>query len=405
MSQSPALASPRRKILSSVGLALAVLLSMVAFSAPAGAVDELEEATPTDVEIDPICKERYVEYKYERGDHGQQEIREYEYKKQVRERRKLKTSSSWSWTTNWTWWSPASYKWSTSDVAELETGLHAAWNTTWYNYQRIYRYVPTGNSKVIQEGKESTYERTGWVTEAPDGDGWVLIKQRERRRGTECPPPPEEEEQRRIPNCPQGVIEIQSRSAIYVWTGGDKWYVGDEDPWTFDGWTEWSTIGTEPATAEECPPPPPPPPGPFASASVAYECDANGTVTLVSTGGSSAFVVTVNGATVYSENLAGDTTVDFTVADGGSATIVVTANGATIVSQTVDHTACDTPQEETTTTTEDIAVEGIGVEAEEAAGGAGVLPRTGGEAGGFLLLASMLVGLGAILRTASRRLS
>lgn len=86
--------------------------------------------------------------------------------------------------TDWTAWS-APYRWE-------PTGSHLAWVDTvpapnwkahskneWTDtYQRQWTEYPTGNTKQVSTGFETSIETTGWVTEAPEGKDWKQIDKR-----------------------------------------------------------------------------------------------------------------------------------------------------------------------------------------------------------------------------------
>lgn len=93
-------------------------------------------------------------------------------------------------------------------------------------------------------------------------------------------------------------------------------------------------------------------------------------------------------------------------------TTTTTTPVETTTTTTPDETTTTTTPDDSTTTTEDSGVGGIGDEVDEGtgsggaeAGGGGTLPRTGAGSGGLLLVAGLVLGLGAVLRSASRRLA
>lgn len=106
-----------------------------------------------------------------------------EYKKQTQTTVKHGKKGEAKVVSAWSWWSPASTKWSFSDVEVLESGNHAEW-TEWHidgflgldshtdYFDRDYRYVKTGNTQQIPDGHEWQY--SGEVTEPRDAP-WQLL--------------------------------------------------------------------------------------------------------------------------------------------------------------------------------------------------------------------------------------
>lgn len=130
------------------------------------------------------CYEQVVQYRYERPRVKTQ----YQYQKQtktvVTHDYADDASDYTELVSDWSWWTPASIKWSDTSVEVLQSGDHANWTknhqpggpeTAHTDYfDRDYRYVPTGVTQQVPAGKE----KTDWLTAPPEGDGWTQIAQR-----------------------------------------------------------------------------------------------------------------------------------------------------------------------------------------------------------------------------------
>lgn len=72
---------------------------------------------------------------------------EHQYKKQTQTTKIGRLSGDVKSISDWSWWSPASYQWSTTETDVLESGHHGSWIEGFYRYEREYRYAPTGETR------------------------------------------------------------------------------------------------------------------------------------------------------------------------------------------------------------------------------------------------------------------
>lgn len=101
----------------------------------------------------------------------------YIYQKQVQTTKTNRLNGKVVEVSEWSWWSPPSFKESFKDVEVLEAGQHGRWNEGMYSFNRVYEYVKNGETKEVSQG----WEESGWIngTNPPDElHNWIKIGER-----------------------------------------------------------------------------------------------------------------------------------------------------------------------------------------------------------------------------------
>ncbi|MFP4513329.1 MAG: hypothetical protein ACLFRV_10340 [Acidimicrobiales bacterium] len=166
--RAPGSTRPRSRILSGVGLVLALLASLIAFA-----------SSPVDATggqgSDDECYVEVQETKYKR------EIPEHTYEKHTSTRYWDPQDWEWGDWSEWTLWGggstqtvvgfdPPEYVDTSGDPISEDGVPHGSG----FGWERNYRYQMKPDSTT----GSGTYEKTGWLTEEPDGDGWQVWKTR-----------------------------------------------------------------------------------------------------------------------------------------------------------------------------------------------------------------------------------
>lgn len=187
--------------------------------------------------------------------------------------------------------------------------------------------------------------------------------------------------------------------------------------WDSDGprptWVVYGgTSGENGVLTQDCGQPDPDP-EPVVSAFLStYECGTDVTVNLSAEGGEAAFVILVDGEEVATPSIVGTTGIDVSIGTSDARIVVEGPDGSVLLDEVVVYEPCVLGIDEEALPTQpepqpepEGEIAGIGAEA--AAGeqaGAATLPRTGGPAVLYALVATLALGLGAGLRLVGRRL-